>query len=65
MTPTGVMCTGRSMLERAVKATRSAILKAADRSDANVAAAQDLALNVALFAAAVYLINNYGYKLAV
>ena len=41
------------------------VAKIFDRRDPAVRAYQDLTFNVALFAAAVFLINRYGHKLAV
>ena len=41
------------------------IAKLLDRRDPAVKAYQDLAMNVALFAAAVFVISTHGHKLAV
>jgi len=38
---------------------------ALDRTDPTIKTRQDAAVNVALFAAAVFLIHKYGHKLAV
>jgi hypothetical protein len=41
------------------------VFKVFDRSDEKVKAYQDLAFNVAVFAAAIVCIHKYGHKLAV
>lgn len=51
----------RSIFERGLAAAAHAL----DRSDERVKAWQDLALNVCLFAGAVWAMHRFGHKLAV
>jgi hypothetical protein len=44
---------------------KSNVLHAFDRSDEKVKAYQDLAVNLSIFAAAIFAIHKYGHKLAI
>jgi hypothetical protein len=54
-----------SVLDYVPASVKSAVARALDRSDDKTRAYQDMAVNAALFATAVWAIQRYGHKLAV
>lgn len=59
-----LVCSTPNAVTKATEAARKFLRKAMDRSDPTIVAMHTLAWNVTLFAAGVYFIQNYGYKLA-